>query len=491
MKQSPIGIIGSALTTSLGTTREQTWQAIAQGKCGIAPPTEIESPLPLGADAGQAANLPADFAADLPREARYLKWTIEHALADAGLVKDLPERTGVMVGTTLHGVRAAGEFLRTQNATPLRHFLAGNTLELAIKDLDIKGFCATTCSACSSSLGAIALAVTLLQTGKLDLVIAGGYDVISEYAYGGFNSLRLVADGPLLPFSRNRRGMKLAEGYGIVVLQRIDEASAEKYQAIIGGFGESADAHHLTQPHPEGRGAKAAMTGALQAAGIGPDQIGMVAAHATATPDNDAGEYAALHSVFGEKLRDVPVVGFKSHLGHTLGGAGAVELILSACALREQLVPPCANVKKEDVEFANLNVNTAPHPAAIQHTLNTSLGFGGANTCMILRNSKVRSLQTSEESAPIEVAITGIGVLIPGAIGNEAFTERMSQPIEMETLEAGAIPEEVFIHLLNARRIRRMSDYVKLSLAAAHLACTNAGVEQNAEFLRQCSVLLG
>src|SRR4029077_18239439 len=112
----------------------------------------------------------------------------------------------------------------------------------------------TTCSACSSSLGSIALAITLLETGQLDLVVSGGYDTVSEYAYAGFNSLRLVADGPLRPFSKNRQGMKLGEGYGILVLERATDAAKRgaKVLAAIRGCGESADAHHLTQPHPRG-----------------------------------------------------------------------------------------------------------------------------------------------------------------------------------------------------------------------------------------------
>src|SRR5690606_34977483 len=161
-----------------------------------------------------------------------------------------------------HGMRAGGRFLRTGDPTPLSDFLAGDVLQRAVGDRPLEGDALTTCSACSSSLGAVALAVTLLETGQLDLVVAGGYDTVSEYAYGGFNSLRLVAEGPLRPFAKNRQGMKLGEGYGLVVLERADAAARRgaKPLAQVLGFGESADAHHLTQPHPQGEGAAAAMT---------------------------------------------------------------------------------------------------------------------------------------------------------------------------------------------------------------------------------------
>ena len=161
--------------------------------------------------------------------------------------------------------------------------------------------------------------------------------------------------------------------------------AAPKPLATILGWGESADAHHLTQPHPQGDGAARAIAAAIERAGLTPDDIDLIAAHATGTPDNDAGEYAAFSRVFGARLPQVPVVAFKSHLGHTLGGAGAVELILSAMALRDQMVPACANVRADDIEFPGLRLATGqPRSATIRATLNTSLGFGGANTCVIL-----------------------------------------------------------------------------------------------------------
>ena len=251
----PIIISGAAIATPLGLTRDQTWRAILAGHCGLGPMPAMETPLPPDKSGGQAQDLPPNFLPDEPREVRYLAWTIADALRDAAALEKLPyapHRCGVMLGTTLHGMRSAGQFLRSGNAEPLRSFLASNTLARACAGFDLDGFAATTCSACSSSLGAIALGVTLLRAGQVDLVIAGGYDTISEYVYGGFNSLRLVADGPLRPFAKDRQGMKLAEGYGIVVLERAGDAQrrgATPMAAIL-GCGESADAHHLTQPHP-------------------------------------------------------------------------------------------------------------------------------------------------------------------------------------------------------------------------------------------------
>ena len=424
-RATPVVISGIGLITPLGITAEESWAAIRAGRCGLGPMPAMEATLPPGADGGQAPELPPDFEPALPRETRYLRHAILDAInsAKANPLPYAPVRCGIVLGTTLHGMRAGGQYFRGGDAALLSTFLSAPVLRNAISGLDIEGFAATTCSACSSSLGAIVQAVSMLRSGELDMVIAGGYDAISEYAYAGFNSLRLVADGPLRPFARDRRGMKLAEGYGIVILERQADAAKRGVTPIaqILAYGESADAHHLTQPHPQGDGASRAIGAAVERAGIDRDSIGLIAAHATGTPDNDAGEHAALATVFGQSLPKIPVVGFKSHLGHTLGGAGAVELILSALALRDQIVPGCVNVTQSDVDLPGLQLSTgAGRPAKILATLNTSLGFGGANTSAVM-SPVSRNLETSfVPAAKRDVFISGIGVVFPGIIGNAA-----------------------------------------------------------------------
>ena len=501
-------ITGAGLATALGLSREETWQGILQGRCGLGPMGAMESALPPGKDGGQAVDLPEEFCPGSPREVRYLRWTITEALRDAGLLETsryLPARSACLLGTTLHGMRAAGRSLRTGNSAALQEFLAGNTLQLALEGFPLTGMSATNCSACSSSLGSIAMAVTLLQTGQVDLVIAGGYDTISEYVYGGFNSLRLVAEGPLRPFAKGRQGMKLAEGYGIVVLERESDAQHRGATPLakILGWGESADAHHLTQPHPQGDGAARAISTAIERAKLTPADIDLIAAHATGTPDNDIGEYAAFSRVFGPQLPKIPVVAFKSHLGHTLGGAGAVELVLAAMAMRDQIIPPCANVQAHEVEFPDLHLATGqPKPATLRTTLNTSLGFGGANTCIVLGEatpSKTPEFPSFSVLSPRSsvlpsspVFITGIGVIAPGMIGNDALLARLADPSEPAWIkDTGSVPDGALEGLLNARRVRRMSDYVKLTLASATLAFRDAGIQDIAAFAEDCAAVLG
>jgi 3-oxoacyl-[acyl-carrier-protein] synthase II len=536
-----IVITGVGLVTPLGLSLDETWRAVSAGRCGMGPMSAMESPLPAGADGGQAPDLPTEFAPTLPRESRYLRFAILQALRDAGLEADRPcdaDRCGIALGTTLHGMRAGGEFFRSGDPAVLKDFLAGSVLRNVASDLGFAGCALTTCSACSSSLGSIALALTLLRSGQLDLVVAGGYDTISEYVYGGFNSLRLVSPDALRPFARERKGMKLAEGYGIVVLERLPDAAARGARpfAEVLGYGESADAHHLTQPHPQGEGAARAMRQAIESAGLSPADISLVAAHATGTPDNDASEFAAMSRVFGDALAKTPVVAFKSHLGHTLGGAGAVELILSAMALREQIIPACANVRADEIEFDRLNLCTgASRPAALRTALNTSLGFGGANTCVVLgstsrevgahlepgcvspvrpegpvertRAEPLRSPKGLGPAVPPErhapapnsfsrgtardVLITGIGTVFPGLIGNEAFVRRLQSGADPVRADTGPVADSEISHLLNARRVRRMSEYVKLSLAATVLCLQDAGISDVPAFAETCGAILG
>lgn len=499
----PIVITGAGLNSCLGLNRREVFEAVRQGRCGIGPLTELEQPA-AQRDGGQSPPLGAEDDADQPREVRYLRRAIREALREAGFTAeapwDDPSRVGVVLGTTLAGMRAGGKYLRSGDHVSLGEFLAANTLERALEGLAIDGPGMTTCAACASGLSAIAMGMTLLRRGELDVVIAGGYDPVSEYVYAGFNSLRLITEGPPLPFSKHRQGMKLGEGSGIVVLERAGDAHKRgvKPLAQVAGFGESSDAHHLTKPHPEGSGAAKAMNAALRDAGVDASAIDMIAAHATATPNNDAAEFAAYQHVFGERLARLPVTAFKSHLGHTLGGAGAVELILSMMSMHESSVPPVANVQADDVEFDGLDLVTgSQREATINHTMNLSLGFGGANGCVIL--GRADALQqpasvTGERGPGHEVCITGVGVIVPGCVGNEAFIERLSDAGNSGLDLGGAIDEAALLPLFtNARRLRRFSAYVKYLLAATNVALRDAGLdsEQHAALIEQSCAFLG
>ncbi|MFQ5495095.1 MAG: beta-ketoacyl synthase N-terminal-like domain-containing protein [Phycisphaerae bacterium] len=510
-----IVITGAGLVTSLGLDRETTWRAVLQGRCGVGPLTAVESRLDPDKGGGQV-NDPNDTAApssDDPREVRLLRRALREALDHAGLGdarRRDPSRCAILLGTTLHGMRQGGAFLRSGDVESLRAFLAGSTLSAAIKDLVAADFTTTMCSACSSGLASVAMGRTLLRADEADVVIAGGYDPISEYAYAGFNSMRLVSPGDLRPFARSRDGMKVAEGYAVVVLERATDAAARGADPLarLAGHGESCDAYHLSKPHPEGAGAVAAMGKALRSAGLEPGDIDLLVAHATATPDNDASEHAALAQVFGDSLSTTPVVAFKSHLGHSLGAAGTVDLILAALAIRDGVIPPCPHTRPEEIEFVDLRISCGrAQRHTVHHVLTTSLGFGGANVCMIVAAPPRKSAEmigarghrapatadsTSEANTEQEAVITGVGVVLPGAIGNDAFRALVGNDGTGNVEPAvGPIDPRQYEHLLRARRTRRMSEHVKLCLAATAEAYRDAGIDDAEAFGDACAAVVG
>ncbi|MDX1563909.1 MAG: beta-ketoacyl-[acyl-carrier-protein] synthase family protein [Phycisphaeraceae bacterium] len=491
-------VTGVGLVTALGLSVSESWAAICEGRNGLGPMPALEQAPSPDKGGGQAPDLPDDFAPELPREARYLKFALEQAMAAAGLdktvMRDSADRCGLVVGTTLHGIRAAGRYFRSGQFSDFDSFLAPATLHAAADGWPLDALALTTCSACSSGLGAVALGMTLLRSGTLDLVVCGGYDPVSEYAYAGFNSLRLVAEGPPKPFCRDREGLKLSEGYGVLVLERAPDAERRgaEASAVLLGYGESSDAHHLTQPHPEGDGAARAMEAAVRSAGLKPDQIDLISAHATATPNNDGGEYQALRRVFGDRLVELPVVAYKSHLGHSLGGAGAVELILTLEARRQKTVPPTAHVRREELEFDPIRLALdGPESQQIGPTLNNAFGFGGSNTSLISGSPGADPTVPHSRPDRREVYVTGAGVVVPGAIGNEAFVDLLWNRPPEPIADSGPIDPSAFEGLLHARRVRRMSDYVKMVLAAASVAARDAAIEDLPEFAHDAHAILG
>ncbi|MEM6458180.1 MAG: beta-ketoacyl synthase N-terminal-like domain-containing protein [Planctomycetota bacterium] len=505
MANASAGIVvtGAGLATSLGVGREAVWSAVRQGGVGLGPYRAIEDPAQAERGGGE---VPAGDDVNLegePRTSAYLRFAVEEALRHAGLVvgESWPypaERCGLMLGTTLHGMDAAGRMVRRGSAEPLRDFLAPAVAARATEHLPLTGFSATTCSACSSGLGSLLLAATLLRCGELDLVVAGGYDPISEYAYAGFNALRLVDDRLPRPFARDRAGMKVSEGYGIVVMERASDAAARGVSPFLWlrGGGESADAHHLTQPRPDGGGAARAIAAALDGAAADAAEVDLIVAHATGTPDNDAAEVAAYRGVFGDTLADTPVVGLKSRLGHTLGAAGSAELILAGLAMRDGVLPTTATTTNDETDFEGVHVVTGDaRPADMSTALNTSLGFGGANTCVV--TSRTPGGEASQRAALLpgvrEVWVTGVGIVTPDAVGFDAFVEHARSGREPTP---GPVPDDAYLQLLQARRVRRLSDYVKLTLAAARLAADDAGLDtldepQRDAFTADCAAVLG
>jgi 3-oxoacyl-[acyl-carrier-protein] synthase II len=241
-------------------------------------------------------------------------------------------------------------------------------------------------NACASGANAIGHAWELLRWGRAERVLAGGYEGLSQLIFSGFDSLQALSPTECRPFDAQRDGLALGEGAAVLAIETLDSANRRQANILgeIVGYGATTDAHHLTQPHPQGDAAFAAMTAACESTRVLPEQIGYVNAHGTGTPLNDGAEAAALNRWAGARAKTLPVSSTKSSIGHLLGAAGAVETVICLMALSERWLPPTSTLEKPDPACA-FSVLRHPMDAKIEYALTNSFGFGGANASLILR----------------------------------------------------------------------------------------------------------
>ena len=241
-------------------------------------------------------------------------------------------------------------------------------------------------NACASGANAIGHAWSLVRHGHAERVLTGGYDALSQLVFSGFDSLQALSPTRCRPFDAQRDGLGLGEGAAVLTLESLDHARRRGANILgeITGYGAATDAHHLTQPHPQGDAALASMRAACDTAQVGPEQIGYLNAHGTGTPLNDSAEAAAINRWAGPRAATLPVSSTKASIGHLLGAAGAVETVVCLMALREQWLPPTATVETVD-PACGFPVVRQPTDAKLEFALTNSFGFGGANATLILR----------------------------------------------------------------------------------------------------------
>jgi 3-oxoacyl-[acyl-carrier-protein] synthase II len=244
----------------------------------------------------------------------------------------------------------------------------------------------TIANACASGSNAIGHAWEMLRNGRAEKVLTGGYDALCHLTFAGFDSLQALSPTPCRPFDAHRNGLSLGEGAAVLTLETLSSAKKRGAEILgeIVGYGAATDVHHLTQPHPEGKAAQAAMTAACTSAEVRPEQIDYVNAHGTATPHNDATETAAINSWAGEHAKYLPVSSTKASVGHLLGAAGAVEAVVCLMALRGQWLPPEILLNEVD-PTCNFPIVHKPEDKKIELALSNSFGFGGANASLIFR----------------------------------------------------------------------------------------------------------
>ena len=329
----------------------------------------------------------------LDRATRMLLIVSGEALSQAGW--EPSESLPLVLGTTSGGMALGEAYLRQaletphtnrRQATRVTHYQAQRQ-GLALGDaFGFQGPVTIIANACASGANAIGHAWEMVRHGRVERVLTGGYDALCQLTFAGFDSLQALSPTACRPFDAQRDGLLLGEGAALLALETL--ACARKRGAeILGeiiGYGAVTDTHHLTQPHPEGDAAFAAMTGACASAGIAPAQVDYVNAHGTGTPQNDRTEAVAINRWAGERAPALPVSSSKAGIGHLLGAAGAVEAVVSLMTLREQWLPPERTLVTAD-PICRFQLVREPTDAKVEIALSNSFGFGGANVALILR----------------------------------------------------------------------------------------------------------
>ncbi|OIO33029.1 MAG: beta-ketoacyl-[acyl-carrier-protein] synthase II [Candidatus Omnitrophica bacterium CG_4_10_14_0_2_um_filter_44_9] len=396
-------ITGMGIVTSLGAGIDITASALRASRAAIGPITSFDTSKHKTNQGGEVgveileSVIYKDKQFHLDRATKLLLRACKDALNDARLLTQQGEyiKAPLVVGTTLGGICSGQNFHRAmllkEDTQKYARFL-GDALAChqpfhVASILGILGETIVLNNACASGLSAIGCAFERVRLGKSTVVIAGGYDGMSDFAHAGFNTLQLVTSDKCRPFDKNRSGLLLGEGAGVVIVEELEHAmkrNATIHGEII-GFGQSSDAYHITKPDPEAQEAASAIRNAIEEAGVTPESIDYINAHGTGTPSNDSMETKAISNVLGEYAKRVPVSSTKPFTGHLLGAAGATEVIFSIISMQQNNIPENLNYITPDPE-CDLNLVTGgSRDQELKMVLTTSFGFGGSNAAMVLR----------------------------------------------------------------------------------------------------------
>lgn len=413
MELKRVVVTGLGALTPLGNTVSEYWNGLVNGVSGAAPITRFD-----------ASKFKTQFACEVKgydpgnyfdrKEARkmdlfsqFAMVVADEAVADANLIEGSydPDRIGVIWGSGIGGLRTFQEEcvnFANGDGTPRFNpfFIPKMIADISAGHISIKhGFRGpnfVTVSACASATNAIIDSFNYIRLGMADAIVTGGSEAaVTEAGIGGFNALKALSernDSPETasrPFDADRDGFVLGEGAGALILEEYEHAKARGakiYAEIIGG-GMSADAYHITAPHPEGLGALNVMKNVLRDANIKPEEVDYINVHGTSTPLGDISEVKAIESVFGEHAYNLNISSTKSMTGHLLGAAGAIEAIASIMAVRNNIVPPTINHFTDDASIdnrLNFTFNKAQE-REVKVALSNTFGFGGHNTSVIFR----------------------------------------------------------------------------------------------------------
>ena len=400
MKLRRVVVTGLGVVSSVGIGKDDFWRNLIAGKSGIGDVKTFDVSDYSVHKAGEVRDfIPESFIDKLKikkmaRASQFAVAATKMALDDAKLELNdsVRSRTGVALGTTMADIQSLEQIdkywiQKGEDAIWALNILKYPSNSMADHVGYFFGFTGPNYAiptACSAGNYAIGRSFDLIRRGKANIMIAGGADPFSRITFTGFSRLFAMAPEKCQPFDKNRKGMMIGEGAGIIVMEDLEAAKkrgADIYCEVL-GYGLSCDAHHMTAPSVEG--IVQVMTKAMKNCGIKNIDVDYICAHGTGTPANDKAECAGIKKVFGDRTKDVPVSSIKSMLGHTMGAASAIEAIACCLAIKEGVIPPTINYEMPDSEC---DIDCVPNKARkkkLNIVLNNSLAFGGNNACLAL-----------------------------------------------------------------------------------------------------------
>ncbi len=390
-----VAITGMGIISSIGTTVEENYTALINGKTAISTIQNLDTSHRDVIKVGEIKKTNSELEQQLQlsednnfsRTALLGAIAAQQALKNAGIRDINAYKTGLISSTSVGGMDKTEKYFYEyfENESVQKYILshgAGDSSHKIADIIGLKGFVTTISTACSSAANAIMLGARMIQSGKLDRVIVGGADALSKFTINGFKSLMILTDELNTPFDDHRKGLNLGEAAAYLVLESdaIVQKENKKVLAYVAGYGNANDAFHQTASSENGEGAYLAMQKAFKVSGLQPHDIDYINAHGTATPNNDLSEGRAIERVFGNTVPEFSST--KPYTGHTLAAAAAIEAVYSILAMQHNVVFPNLNFKTPMKEF-DLQPQTTLKNKEINHVLSNSFGFGGNCSTLI------------------------------------------------------------------------------------------------------------
>lgn len=510
-----IAVTGIGIICANGKNTAEFWRSVTDNKSGIKVVSTIDM---SGINTQYAGEIdgynPSDYFSpaeiktyDIAGQLSIIAAREAAQVAKFSLENADPYRVGVILGTSLGGMRSGEQFHEQWVREGIQHadpsLLYKYTIHIPVdsvsKDLKLKGPKSVISNACAAGTNSIGYAADIIRSGKADAMFAGGVDPLCRLSMSGFNTLGALSPEPCAPFSKST-GLNIGEGAGVLLLERMDLA-VERGAVILGevlSYALSADAYHITAPDPAGAGGMRSMRRTLEKAAITEQDVHYINGHGTGTQANDSSEPIGVRTLFQNQ---VPVSSTKSMLGHMLGAAGAAEGVTSVLAINNSFIPATINFDAEANKFPDLDfVPNAGREAELGTVMSNSFAFGGNNASLLLGKFQADRPTPSVRTAK-RVLITGIGAMAGQSAnaeeifakfqaGEHAFAEVEDFDTSLYGPKLGAqVPEIPFAKLVNRQLLRRMDELGKQACAAAKMALDDAKLKVDTKNSERIGVL--